>query len=197
MVPFDIVRQVANVDASVLLRGLLDAAHHLLFGSRALLERPRWSTTIVATVSTSSSRSSRLSIHRRAGPALRSAIVVAAPGAAASVGPATTRAARATPGRARPFALPSVRNESSKGGHCDRLSLSSRTCGRQRGKEAKRQKGKGWPTPRCQATIAACAPDFWVLKIVKFLREGARLSSEGDQMRGKTHLVVGSVRIGL
>jgi hypothetical protein len=43
VVPLDVVREVADVDTTVLLRMLAHAVHHLFFGDHALFKAPRGS----------------------------------------------------------------------------------------------------------------------------------------------------------
>lgn len=45
VVPFDIIGQIANIDAAVLLGRIAHGLHHLFFCGGTIFERSRWAST--------------------------------------------------------------------------------------------------------------------------------------------------------
>ena len=82
MVPLDIVRQVTDIHASFLLRGVANRCHHLLFGHDTFLEGlARHSGFVIRSRMTCLASCS--TTHGRAGPAITSAVVFPTAGATA------------------------------------------------------------------------------------------------------------------
>ncbi len=94
MMPLDVVRQIADIDASVLLRRVSETLHRVLFAPSAVFNR-----TSGSAVGNSAPGRARATV------AATKAVAATRP-AARRVGPPAARGARPTSRRPRPFTLP-------------------------------------------------------------------------------------------